>query len=520
MNKIKSTKGITLISLVVTIIILLILAGVTIATLMGDNGLITRANDAKIATEIADIKEQIQTEILSEQAGNQGNILDSSLETILLKYGTLSNEEKLIDKTLTTTKGNHEIKVSDIFNGTTVKDVPKDPVIADKSGANKPNLNKIAQKTYVTWDLNEEGTEYVPNDTQTTQPDYWYDYENGKWANIKTINNGLEAYWVWIPRYEYKVPATSQTTATQIDVKFISKDKTTADEGYTIHPAFTNAGNGGFGELDGIWVAKYEASSSNHNASYGGGEPSDTNPLKVQVKPLVQSWRKISVKSIFTVCRNMTNEGEVLAGSTVDSHMMKNTEWGAVAILSQSKYGIFNSQSSIEEPTDGTKRRIWNNPYGYNSGATIKTGYVGNSADASTTYSSTVAPTNVIEYNKKNTSGLDGTKASTTGTVYGVYDMAGGSWEYVAGVLKGNSTDGSKDLEYATSKFNITNQGKLEGMTDLNFAKKYLDLYNYRTSNTDYSQYIIGDATVETKGWNSDYSVFVYSSYPVFLRGR
>lgn len=63
MNKIKSTKGITLISLVVTIIILLILAGVTIATLMGDNGLINKAKDAKIKTEIASIKEEIQTEI-------------------------------------------------------------------------------------------------------------------------------------------------------------------------------------------------------------------------------------------------------------------------------------------------------------------------------------------------------------------------------------------------------------------------------------------------------------------------
>ncbi len=38
---------------------------------------------------------------------------------------------------------------------------------------------------------------------KTTQPDNWYDYENGKWANIKTSNEGLEAYWVWIPRYEY-----------------------------------------------------------------------------------------------------------------------------------------------------------------------------------------------------------------------------------------------------------------------------------------------------------------------------
>lgn len=93
MNKIRSTKGITLISLVITIIILLILAGVTIATLTGDNGLIKRAQDAKIATEIVDIKEQIQTEILGKQAENYGDISDSNLETILLKYGTLSNEE-------------------------------------------------------------------------------------------------------------------------------------------------------------------------------------------------------------------------------------------------------------------------------------------------------------------------------------------------------------------------------------------------------------------------------------------
>ena len=93
MNKIKSTKGITLISLVVTIIILLILAGLTIATLIGENGLINRVKDAKIATEIASIKEEIQTVILDKKAENEGNISDSSLETILLKYGTLSDEE-------------------------------------------------------------------------------------------------------------------------------------------------------------------------------------------------------------------------------------------------------------------------------------------------------------------------------------------------------------------------------------------------------------------------------------------
>lgn len=50
-------KGITLIALVITIIVLLILAGVAIATLTGENGLLNRATDAKTNTDNAQIKE-------------------------------------------------------------------------------------------------------------------------------------------------------------------------------------------------------------------------------------------------------------------------------------------------------------------------------------------------------------------------------------------------------------------------------------------------------------------------------
>ncbi len=58
----KSTKGITLIALVITIIVLLILAGVSIAMLTGDNGIITQAKEAKEKTEEAKIKEEQQLE--------------------------------------------------------------------------------------------------------------------------------------------------------------------------------------------------------------------------------------------------------------------------------------------------------------------------------------------------------------------------------------------------------------------------------------------------------------------------
>ena len=57
-DELKNNKGITLIALVITIVVLLILAGVTIATLTGDNGILTRTNEAKQKTEEAQIQEQ------------------------------------------------------------------------------------------------------------------------------------------------------------------------------------------------------------------------------------------------------------------------------------------------------------------------------------------------------------------------------------------------------------------------------------------------------------------------------
>ena len=59
-NFMKQNKAITLIALVITIIVLLILAGVTIATLTGDNGLLTKATDAKKANENATLEEKIK----------------------------------------------------------------------------------------------------------------------------------------------------------------------------------------------------------------------------------------------------------------------------------------------------------------------------------------------------------------------------------------------------------------------------------------------------------------------------
>ena len=521
MNKIKSTKGITLISLVVTIIVLLILAGVTIATLMGDNGLIKRAQDVKIATEIASIKEEIQTDILGKQAENNGNISDDSLKEILEKYGTLSEEEKLTDKTLTTTKGNHNIKVSDIFNGTTVDDVPKSPTFTtvanapDISGFNKSNTY------YLSWDLTSSPYQ-INEDTNLngTAPSNWYDYTEGvnHYANIKTTGGGNDCYWVWIPRYAYCITTGYQSAkAGTIDIKFLQGTTNTPIDGssitisnssgsgnWNVHPAFwwdkDNDGVEDEGEqLTGIWVAKFEASSSNVSvatvetdlATTGGG---DTNSLKVRVKPNVTSWRGITVNNIFTVCGNLTETGNSLENTSnkLNSHMMKNTEWGAVAYLSRSVYGI-NSE-------------VWNNPY-YNNTTNDSpiTGLCGNETNGKD--NATTNMSNTVKYNE-----IGGGNASTTGNAYGIYDMAGGAWEYVAGIYTGGASN--------------DNRSKLWDSNNSKYVDKYTNTTDSQSTyygNTD--KY--GDAVDETSSsgdsgsgsWDSSSSYFPNSSYPVFIRG-
>ncbi len=535
MNKIKSTKGITLVALVVTIIILLILAGVSIATLTGDNGLLNRAKDAKIATEIASIKEEIQTDILGEQAGNNGNISDDTLKVILEKYGVLSKEgEKLIDKTLTTTKGNYEIKVSDIFNGTTVKDAPLKPYALAETmgGANSPNISgfNVENTYYVTWGTT---APYQPNETTTINnepPSGWSNYNGKEWANIKTTGGGNDCYWVWIPRYAYKVP-TKGNAAETIEIAFLKGTGSTTEDvidetkkveietagGFTttptqgnwvIHPAFTNSGNGGLGNLTGIWVAKYEASSNSSEvvenptveklATNGGGQ--NTN-LQVRVKPNVTSWRGINVNGMFDVCQNLTKtvtiDGKEIKNSladttNLDSHMMKNTEWGAVAYLSMSVYGK-NSE-------------VWNNPY-YNNTSNYSpiTGLCGNASNGKD--NATTEITKTCKYNE-----TGGRNASTTGNVYGVYDMAGGAWEYVAGIYQGGASN--------------DNRSKLWDSNNSKYVDQYIETTGSQSTyygNTN--KY--GDAVYETSSsgssntgsWGSSYSNFPNSSYPVFRRG-
>ena len=505
MKKEKNKKydgGITLVALVVTIVILLILAGVSLNLVIGNEGILTRSKESKTKTEIAEVKEKAQLDITEIQILNGGKITYSELKTTLEKYGTVEYESdgKTI-KGIKTTAG-YEIPITELY--TNKENWPTFTTVA-----NEPDIKgfNVQNSYFVTW--NTESSPYLISDEtrlDDVPPSDWYDYTASvnKWANIKTTGGGNDCYWVWIPRYAYQVPTRSSTAST-IQIKFLEgktnkpigetteiTNTTPTPGSWVVHPAFTNAGNGGFGELSGIWVAKYEASSSSSIVVENPSEDQLANfgnsgsNLKVRVKPNVTSWRAISVGSIFTVCQDITKSGNSLEGTTnIDSHMMKNTEWGAVAYLSRSQYGKNSA--------------VYNNPYWNNKdyNGTIYyspiTGLCGNAQSYSTTKYN---DSNVYKYNT-----TEGKNASTTGNVYGVYDMAGGAWEYVAAVLSTKKSSGSY--------YNFTN-------IDTKYYESY-DAY-------DNSKY--GDAVYETSmnsegatGWDNDYSHFVVGSNPVFERG-
>ena len=80
----KSQNGITLIALVVTIIVLLILAGISINMLTGQNGILNRASEAKIAQGISQVEEIARLRLQAAYAENLGMVDDATAKTAVL----------------------------------------------------------------------------------------------------------------------------------------------------------------------------------------------------------------------------------------------------------------------------------------------------------------------------------------------------------------------------------------------------------------------------------------------------
>lgn len=118
MKQIREKRGITLISLVITIIVLLILAGVSIAMLTSDNGIITNAKKSKISTTFSTYKEEVELYKNSKIAENT-NFLENTLEAskISLSYNTKKEEEKGNIKNIITTINDKDLEKFEIIKG-------------------------------------------------------------------------------------------------------------------------------------------------------------------------------------------------------------------------------------------------------------------------------------------------------------------------------------------------------------------------------------------------------------------
>lgn len=118
MKQISEKRGITLISLVITIIALLILAGVSIAMLTSDNGIITNAQKSKISTTFSTYKEEVELYKNSKIAENT-NFLENTLEAskISLSYNTKKEEEKGNIKNIITTINDKDLEKFEIIKG-------------------------------------------------------------------------------------------------------------------------------------------------------------------------------------------------------------------------------------------------------------------------------------------------------------------------------------------------------------------------------------------------------------------
>ena len=352
----------------------------------------------------------------------------------------------------------------------------------------------------------------------------WYNYGNKEWANAvilkdesKTYNNNevipetaIESYFVWIPRYKYQIFDTGSYTGLTtienkvqtINVVFENKDTTpsngTTKDSWLTHPAFTSFDSNGF------WVGKFETGYDGATTTTAA-QVNNVDTSKIIIKPNVYSWRNMTVGNMFKNSYDYQR--------SLDSHMMKNTEWGAVAYLQHSTYGsqasvrINNNKAFItgyagtEEPTKG-----------YNSGTSVDGNRIESTALG-------VDGTYTINYLNTN-SGV----ASTTGNKTGIYDMSGGAWEYVAGYTTNASTvGGSSGITSLYSNF----------FTDSTYTK-YWDKYT-ATSNTNYNYRLLGDATGEMgpfgsekdldnnsrnkSSWYGDWALFVNSSDAWFRRG-
>lgn len=368
----------------------------------------------------------------------------------------------------------------------------------------------------------------------TTDPE-WYDYDNKKWANAVLVKDtgvktrtqnsvvGTEidesdilAYYVWIPRYSYKVwqysGASDKGEEREIPIKFVStsvKDMAQANGQWYTHPAFwwDNDSDGEREkdeELTGIWVGKFETS-TNEAVSLGNCreqscDSSLYNSLRILPNVEPQGISTTAGRGFF-VSRAMENSDNIfgISYNETDSHMIKNSEWGAVAYLSHSRYGI-------------NKEVLFNNTFDYNDNGVTRITFTGCGTSANDNGMSVYSSECINQYGTVS-SGIY--SQSTTGNITGIFDMSGGAGEIVMGTWDNNNNYSNN--ENATG-FNLTTKPLPDKKYYDNYPSSVFDGTNLDNFTKCTLEYCGGHALNETKRWYGDGYYFVTSSNLWFIR--
>ena len=309
-NKQKKEQAITLVALVVTIVVLLILAGITISYLLGDNSIFNRANEAKFKARWSTYKEQADVyttwkiastmntnvkginagdtllelieieadvDIKPEDVNTQISEIVNNLEKQDERYAVVYHGELCYVLDDRNKNGERDAKwcleigipVLELKRPSGIENGKGDYEYVDGVYLNTPKLDIGFNKNYTRYVNENENGVMEPGNWIFSKPDEnWYSYSKGKWANIVTENKGIECYYTWIPRYCFKLNSSSQRADVKlIDINNNYKDPYTEEvttweelqkQGYQVPEAFRFNEE----ELPGYWAMKYNLGES------------------------------------------------------------------------------------------------------------------------------------------------------------------------------------------------------------------------------------------------------------------
>mgnify|MGYP004623905407 CR=1 FL=1 len=477
----RNKKGFTLIELLAVIIILAVIALIATPIVLNVIDSARKSANKDSAYGLLDSAKLYYMEsLLDESKSLSGNLIDKiNVSGSKPDSGTVyinSNGEVALavvyDKVCYIKNySDTDLTETDDINNCKIKVVYKDAVLNGADPELKDNLIPVV--------INNDGTVKKADLSKE-----WYNYTNKTWANAVLLNgndtykegdiiieDAIKAYYVWIPRYKYQIfyDGVNATSKQLINIEFENKDTTksngTTKDSWLTHPAFTFGNT----ELNGIWVGKFELTGDTNNPT---------------IKPNVTSLTNQNVSTLFATTQKLSTS----------SAMLKNIEWGAIVYLTTSIYGQGLNEVRI------------NNSSTFITGCAASVENGAEYAGCEKAYNTTT-----------------GYLASTTGNISGIYDMSGGAWEYVMGVLEdslGSNIPSSGTNAQNNSGFTGKNLSDDTATTGVSFPEgKYYDIYKYGTSNSDFTRYHIGDATIETKNWNGDHAYFVGYNVPWFIRG-